>query len=281
MQLLELDIPAYTFDPKDVTMTRVKNQRFTMRDIGKLKDRIDNIEYYTALNMLERDAESFEITDSNGLNRFKSGFVVDNFSGHRVGDTGHVDYRCAMDMEQGELRPKHKTEAVTLIESVSTDAERTTAHYQKTGDLLTLPYTEETLITQPYATRTEKLCPVLTSSWVGHIELSPSGDEWFETIIAPQLIINVEGNFNTFLAANADKIGTVWNAWQTQWSGVVGTRRTVEDRGGQITERTIQTTRTDLNRTGIKTDVVPLIDEESQGFRKIATALIPWIRAKM
>ena len=46
-------------------------------------------------------------------------------------------------------------------------------------------------------------------------------------LINNQLIINVEGNFNTFLAANADKIGTVWNAWQTQWSGVVGRSRTV------------------------------------------------------
>ena len=57
-----------------------------MKDIGLLQDRIENVEYYTALSLLERDAESFEITDANGLNRFKSGFIVDNFSGHRVGD---------------------------------------------------------------------------------------------------------------------------------------------------------------------------------------------------
>ena len=77
-----------------------------MRDIGRLQDRIENLEFSTALSLLERDAESFEIQDANGLNRFKSGFVVDNFSGHRLGKTLNKDYKCAIDMQEKELRPK-------------------------------------------------------------------------------------------------------------------------------------------------------------------------------
>ena len=84
MKLADLYLP-FTFRPDDVTVTRLKTQRFTMRDIGRLQGRIENLEFSTALNLLERDAESFEIQDANGLNRFKSGFVVDNFSGHRLG----------------------------------------------------------------------------------------------------------------------------------------------------------------------------------------------------
>ena len=38
----------------------MKTQRFTMRDIGRLKDRLETVESQTALS-LERDAESFEI----------------------------------------------------------------------------------------------------------------------------------------------------------------------------------------------------------------------------
>ena len=37
------------------------------------------LSHMTALSLLERDAESFEIQDANGLSRFKSGFIVDNF----------------------------------------------------------------------------------------------------------------------------------------------------------------------------------------------------------
>ena len=98
-------IPPFTFKPTDVIVRREKTQRFTMRDIGRLKNRIENIESVTALSLLERDAESFEIQDANGLNRFKSGFVVDNFAGHRVGDVLHKDYEVAIDMENNLLRP--------------------------------------------------------------------------------------------------------------------------------------------------------------------------------
>ena len=77
-----------------------------MRDIGRLKSRVENVESMTALSLLERDAESFEIKDSvTGLSRFKSGFVVDNFAGHKVGDTLHKDYECAIDMRNNHLRP--------------------------------------------------------------------------------------------------------------------------------------------------------------------------------
>ena len=94
MKLVTLFLPPFTFTPEDVQVERYKTQRYTMRDIGRLQDRVENVEYYTALSLLERDAESFEIQDANGLNRFKSGFVVDNFAGHRVGDVHNKDYQC-------------------------------------------------------------------------------------------------------------------------------------------------------------------------------------------
>ena len=49
MHLYTLEIPAYTLSTEDITITRVDNRRFTMRDIGKLEGRIENLEYYTQL----------------------------------------------------------------------------------------------------------------------------------------------------------------------------------------------------------------------------------------
>ena len=261
MKLAGFSLPPYTFSPKDVEVQRFKTQRFTMQDIGRLKDRLEKVESLTALSLLERDAESFEIQDANGLNRFKSGFVVDNFSGHRVGDAGNADYKIAIDQQNNEIRPKCVLRNATLTEQATTDAARTAFGYQKTGDLITLPYTNESLITQPYATRVENVQPHILAQWVGTIELTPSGDEWFETEVAPDLIINVEGNFDSVLTANRNAIGTVWNSWETQWSGVVATtRRNISNQFG-ILERTIQTTRSDLRRTGLRTDVVENIEE--------------------
>ena len=59
--------------------------------------------------------------DGNGLNRFKSGFLVDNFKGHSTGDVAHPDYRVAMDMEEGELRPMYKMKGISLSEENTTD----------------------------------------------------------------------------------------------------------------------------------------------------------------
>jgi hypothetical protein len=53
-----------------------------MRDIGKLEKRIDNIEYYTTLNLLEKQAKELVILDTAGLTRFKNGILVDSFTGH-------------------------------------------------------------------------------------------------------------------------------------------------------------------------------------------------------
>ena len=179
------------------------------------------------------------------------------------------------------MRPKCVLRNAKLVESVSTDAERAAAGYRKTGDLITLNYTDVELANQPYATRIENLFPYLAANWVGIIKLTPAGDEWFETEIAPELIINVEGNYDTVLAENRNSIGTVWNSWETQWSGVVSSSTSRFVSGNSIIQRTVQTTRTDLARTGLQTDVVEDIVEESQGFKVISRALIPFIRPRV
>ena len=285
MMVAQIDIPAFTFSPKDCVIQRTKNQRFTMSDIGKLQDRIKNIEYYTQLSLLERDASSFEITDANGLNRFKSGFVVDSFGGHRLGDVKNIDYSCAMDFEVKELRPKTKIKNIDLVEEALTDSARTAQGYQRTGPLITLPYTELTKMEQPYATRLERVCPVLLSNWTGEIELDPASDNWFETEIAPDLIINVDGNFDTLLAeaGGAENLGTIWNAWTLNGAATGGTVLSTEFFGefGNGMNRVFSSTSSQgQRRTGLQTNLIEQIDLESQGTKVIARAFLPFIRHK-
>ena len=291
MKIADINLNPYIIDINDATFSKENNRRYTMRDIGKLENRINNMEYYTALNLLEKEAQGIEILDGNGLNRFKSGFVVDNFSGHATGDVKHPDYRNAIDMQAGELRPKYYMKAIELQEENTTDSERTNDQYQKTGDVLTLPYTHKVAVDQPYATRIENLNPVLSFAWAGICKLSPSGDEWFEVNRLPDLIVNREGNFDTVLAQNANAIGTVWNAWQTQWSGVTTSRsNTFREASWQrarrqvpfrpVIQRTTTTEQGTRTRQGIQTNVVAQIDYESQGDRVLNRALIPFIRSK-
>ena len=292
MKLADITLPAFVVDIADVTYTSVNNRRYTMRDIGKLEARIENMEYYTALNLLEKDAKSLQIQDADGFDRFKSGFLVDNFAGHATGNVKHPDYRNSIDMQNGELRPKYFMKGVTLKEENTTDTARTNDQYAKTGDVITLPYTHKVAVEQPYATRIENLNPVLSFAWAGICRLSPSGDEWFETTRLPDLIINREGNFDTVMAQNANALGTVWNAWQTQWSGVTtSTSNTWRDHsfgsaasrsvpGRAVIRTTTETETGTRSRRGVNTTVVAQIDTESQGDRVVSRALIPFIRAR-
>jgi hypothetical protein len=307
MVLYTLNLEPYTFSTsaQSVNITKIENKRYTMRDIGKLEARINNIEYYTSLSLLEQQTESLTITDpATGLNRFKNGFMVDNFSGHNVGDTNNIDYYCSIDMEKNELRPFFSMQNVNLIEKVSTDSARTSANYKITGDLITLPYTTSAIITQPYASRLENINPFSIFTFLGNVQLNPPSDTWFEVNRRPDIVQNQEGDFNTIatLAEKAGVLGTVWNAWQTQWTGTSVSSRSVSgsaagyanvDSNGNFSLNggwgrvagsytVTETTATTIgqSRTGVNTQVVAKIDTQLVNDRVLSTAVIPYIRSR-
>jgi len=95
-------------------LTPVRQVRFTMKDIGTLRQRIENLEYYTSLSLLESDAKSTFFADSTGADRFKNGLLVDPFTGHNIGDPTNPDYKIAVDPIRNEARPTFKLDDVQL-----------------------------------------------------------------------------------------------------------------------------------------------------------------------
>jgi hypothetical protein len=289
MLLATLNIPAYTLQTDDVKIDAEDNRRYTMRDIGNLETRIKNIEYYTQLSLLEADAQGLQIQDANGFDRFKNGFVVDNFTGHNVGDVGNNDYKLAIDRARGEARTLFNEDNVALAEADDDGTsilagDRTDANYQKTGDLITLPYSETNYIQQPFATKTENLNPFLVFNWIGDIDLDPPVDEWKETRVAPEIVVNVNGTFdNIAINRGLDNtsiseipVGTEWNEWQDQWSG--NPRTTRRWQGDQL----VETTNRDVvqTRAGVRTTIVPQALRQSLGNRVISVAFVPFIRSR-
>lgn len=92
----------------------IKSKRYTMRDIGDLKTRLDKVEYYTRLSLAEQEAKNISFADGNGIDRFKNGIIVDTFTGHNIGDVGNQDYKAAVDKIKGELRPLFKLDSLQL-----------------------------------------------------------------------------------------------------------------------------------------------------------------------
>ena len=118
---------------------------------------------------------------------------------------------------------------------------------------------------------------MLFYQWVGDMKLDPSGDEWFEVNRLPAIIINLEGNFNQIEQAANERnaLGTVWNAWETTWSGSTQFNR-ARGRTGQRVERTTQ----DQVRSGARTFVREVLVDEVIGSELIRQDLIPFIRAR-
>ena len=107
-----------SFD-KDVSFNPIDNRRFTMRDIGQIAERVSRLEYYTSLSLLEKDAQQLQILDTAGLDRFKNGILVDNFTGHGVGEVINPDYKASIDPRKQIMRPSFAIESIDYIANTS------------------------------------------------------------------------------------------------------------------------------------------------------------------
>ena len=84
MHIATIKLPAYLYNANDAEITLVDNKRYTIRDIGRLEDRIENLETITSLSLLELDTKTLQIQDADGLSRFKTGFFVDDFKDNNL-----------------------------------------------------------------------------------------------------------------------------------------------------------------------------------------------------
>lgn len=118
-------------------------RRYSMRDIAQLERRIQSLEYYTTLNLLEKSMKDLIIPSSVSptLNRFKNGFVIDNFQDYLNSETGSSQYRATVRQADSVLTPHTK---VFNIECEFNTAD-TNTNDDLVGKMLLLPYNEEEL----------------------------------------------------------------------------------------------------------------------------------------
>jgi hypothetical protein len=327
-----------------VKYTPFKNDRFTMRDIGVIRDRVEKLEYYTSLSLLEKNSADLIVRDSTGNDRFKNGILVDGFKGHNIGNVYDYDYSISVDRLKNELRPRFSSDSVDLVykASDSTNVVRTnvttggvskdqilsisnsqinfangvtlnsgqakltykvdnklyienatttfsvggtvtdgtntaTISAVKTvtpGQLITLPYSHEVLVRQPYATTTRNLTGS-SYNWIGNLILNPEHDFWTDITRRPDVNVNFENLFDNLVEAVAPFVNqTEWNQWQTVGTGIpydVGGARFV---GGTFGGRIMGDSGTNVTTYGTNTyeQTTNRIDNQSRS--GIKTSLI-------
>ena len=218
-------VPSFTVSNEDVKIIPVDNRRYTMRDIGKIEKRVERLEYYTTLSILEQQALNMQVKDSIGFDRFKSGFVVDNFESHKVGNLKSIDYRCSIDSQQTVLRPQAREDSFGLKEVNSADDQRILNGYTYNDGIITLPYTNLNLVENSFATKTINPNPFVVLQYAGDVELDPSIDQWFDDSTKPLLINDNTGLFTIFSSKQNvyESFSSIYNNFIINW---VGTNRT-------------------------------------------------------
>ena len=211
MLLYEMYVPAYTFTADDVFINSIENKRYTMRDIGKIEKRIDRVEYYTTVSLLEKETDALLVTDAAGNERFTQGFLVDSFLGYDVADVGNADMTAAIAPNSGELYPAFSEDVVAL----DYDSGSST-NVVLTGDIITLPYTETPLVTQLIASEWSNVNPYNVISWIGEMALSPAQDIWSDRVNLPTIVNRTSRNDNT----NSNVVGSwVSKGWREMDAG--------------------------------------------------------------
>ncbi len=188
IKIFKIYIPAFTENLRKIKVFPVENKRFTMRDISKLEKRIERVERYTMLSILEQSALNTQIKDGQtGLDRFKSGFAVDNFENFNLSNINSVDYKCALDLTRGSMRPESKETSVTLLEHDPNPTSRLLSGYVVNKGMVTLPFTTKVLAQNNFATETIPVNPFLIFAFKGTAALSPNVDPWFDEYSLPSL----------------------------------------------------------------------------------------------
>jgi len=236
LEISTITLPPYLYSTSQAEIKFLEHKRYRMVDIKNLENRIKNLEYYTALSLLESNTENLFVADSSGLNRFKSGFFVDNFTSILTQENS-VDIKNSIDIKNKELRPRHYTNSIDLIpgpvQNIDTSTDLNFSNIQginirKTNDIITLDYSEVEWLKQSFATRTESVTPFLVTFWKGTLELTPASDTWVDTVRIEAKITNTEGNYAETLAIASRTFGVdpqtglspvLWNSWVQNWTG--------------------------------------------------------------
>ena len=190
MEIATINLPPYLYATQSAIIVEKDNRRYTMRDIGSLETRIANLEELTSLSLLELDAKSMQVRDSNNLDRFKTGIFADPFD-----DYNFISPESSIEVnpDASEINPfitRNSLESqVTPANSVTpeeldfgTDFELLDSNVKKTGNAVTLNYEEVSWIEQPKATETENVNPFEQPALSGSVELTPQTDYWTRTI---------------------------------------------------------------------------------------------------
>ena len=182
----------------NLSINKVIHKRWAKSDISDLETRVNNLEYYTSLSILEQNAQALQVPDSNGINRFKNGILVDNFSSYSTADTGNADYAANINIRQNQMSAIQVVNNFQLQNPVTLNSLGTVSNTNNytinsiqgiQTNIFTLPYTTANVVVQPLASSTVSVNPFAVIVQQGVAQLNPPMDNWVDNTQAPPILI--------------------------------------------------------------------------------------------
>ncbi len=290
MTLYTMEVPAYTFALADVETRYIDNKRFTMRDVGNLEKRIERLEYYTSLNILEKETAAKDIfgeSEKDSLfnpagSRFKNGILIDPFAGHSIGDVALDDYKASIHFREKELR------APFYYDNFKFSYDATTSNNTvKTGDLITLPFTNAAFIDQPLYYSSYSINPFNITNYIGNLKLDPPSDTWFDDTTKPDVVTNQEGHHDNWALSPSDGrkgFGSQWDDWSINWSGEQVNpepRPAISNAGSNfVSTRSSKTVQQNKTKFGVNAENPVESIVKTAGNRFVDMSIVPFIGAQ-
>ena len=286
MEIATIKLPPYLYNPANAVVTLKDNRRYTMRDIGLIEDRVENLERVTSLSLLEVNTQTLQIQDSDGNNRFKSGFFVDDFKNYSFINRGLSSIR--VNTSTNEITPvtsRNSLKSQIAPESAITDENLDFSenfklldpNVVKTGQAVTLKYESIGWIEQAFATTVENVNPFNVIVYTGDIKLSPEIDNWVRTVQLPDKNIDITLNSSRTLTNNlTSNVSVVLTPINTQTSETIRGERIVGrgNRGDTVTGRDVSTTSSTATNTTSNTATTENFDTVSNTDTTIRNVLI-------
>jgi hypothetical protein len=216
-------IPSLSIEP-------LQHKNWQMKDITRIQERINHIQYYSALNLLEQSTNSLQIPDALGLNRFKNGILVDDFSTFGVADSFNSNFAASIDTRRTVLTAALDVQNYQLQNSATLDAinfgslsEATQSslgfklnQYGRTS-VITRPFTEEAMVVQRLASVDVDVNAFSVRNSQGTLELTPPMDNWIDTTTEPSLLF-IDPTLRTFKSTTTNNLLQIGD-----WQAIPGT----------------------------------------------------------
>jgi hypothetical protein len=122
MTLYTISHPAYLTEPAASLIKFYKNRRYTMKDIGTLEKRIENLEVYQTLTIAELSVlnkDDRTTKDPLGVSRPKNGIFVDTFVDKTGSAITNQDYLAAIDPLDNLCRGSYYLKSTKLINDIA------------------------------------------------------------------------------------------------------------------------------------------------------------------